>query len=466
MYRLVTNELYKLFHKRSTYITLGILLVFVVLTNVIYKDINSSNYIVYNDEEYLNYLEENIKSFNKTTGNMEEYIDMLVSYDEGKFSMSKDAWQVDMYYNVVEAKLRTYYSTLYVLKDETKALELKKEIDEEIKKLEEKDWEYFARASLKDIEENLASLSDLESEDALVLKYQKDLLLYRIDNNISYENNYLSDALESQKSLIYEKLAYEKAKTKEEKKNHKEGYANFMENEYIINNKVDTNTMSSTRGIIVNFFNEYMFLILVFVIMISGAIISDEFSKGTIKALLTIPYTRSKIFIAKLITIMLMIPFITLFLLIAQLIVGGIVFGFGSLSIPVIAYNFKINAIEVMPLFKHFGLSFICKLPMLLLLSTLAFSLSAIICNTAFAITITFCGYIGSQIINQFALMYELKFLNYFVTTNWDLTSFMFGGFSDFNIGLMQSIITCLIYWVIMIVGGIIVFKKKDIKNI
>ena len=69
----------------------------------------------------------------------------------------------------------------------------------------------------------------------------------------------------------------------------------------------------------------------------------------------------------------------------------------------------------------------ICYLPQILLLVTLAFAVSTIIGNTAFAIAITFAGSIGASLINMFAIVYKVKILKYFVTTNWDFTLYLFG---------------------------------------
>ena len=73
--------------------------------------------------------------------------------------------------------------------------------------------------------------------------------------------------------------------------------------------------------------------------MISGSIVSDEFSKGTIKLLLVRPYNRLKILSAKFITCLCMLICFIIFISVCQLLVGGIVQGFNCLNVPAVVYN-------------------------------------------------------------------------------------------------------------------------------
>ena len=61
-------------------------------------------------------------------------------------------------------------------------------------------------------------------------------------------------------------------------------------------------------------------------------------------------------------------------------------------------------------------------LPEYILLGTLAFSLSTIFTNSALAIIVSMVGYLVSNTINSLAIYYNVKWLKYFVTLNWDFT--------------------------------------------
>ena len=137
------------------------------------------------------------------------------------------------------------------------------------------------------------------------------------------------------------------------------------------------------------------------------------------------------------------------------------------MSIPAIIYNFDTNTVQTMNVIAYVALIGICKFPIYLLLTTLAFTCSTIFTNTALAVAVPFLGYMVSSLINQFALAYNIKQIIYFVTPNWDLSYYLFGGTPLFkNLTAPFSIIVCLIYLIIMVITSIIVFKKRDIKNI
>ena len=140
--------------------------------------------------------------------------------------------------------------------------------------------------------------------------------------------------------------------------------------------------------------------------------------------------------------------------------------GFSSLSIPAVVYNLTDRNIEVLNIFSYFLLNLVANLPQIILLATLAFAASVILNSTSAAITITFCGMLAADIINSIAYSYNIKILNYFVTTNWDFTTFLFGGTSIYGVTITHSILVCLTYLVIMLVIAFIVFKNKDIKNV
>ena len=107
------------------------------------------------------------------------------------------------------------------------------------------------------------------------------------------------------------------------------------------------------------------------------------------------------------------------------------------------------------------------KLPMYILLMTLAFALSTLFTNSALAITIGVLGYMGGPIVNQLAEVYKLQWIKYFVTPNWDLRQYLYGGIPKFDgITLTFSIAIIICYMIIMLVPTYMVFKKRNIKNI
>ena len=472
--KLVKNELYKILHKRSTKIFLVIALIFVILTNLIYR--YSDDLLVFSTTYYedydvaLNYVNdyENSGIGDKELYNY--YKSFIETYDLAN-NYDSNSWQYQKYMEDYWNLLQEYYR---YLDEELDASLISNELEETKNNIENNNWQYFVNNDTNNINESInniknslnSSLSNNEKinneKELFILEEQLKLNEYRIENDVAFGNDYLNDAINAINNSLYSMAEYQYSNDVD----YQDSVKSYYENWYILDNKVDTNNNQTLRSVFVNFFNEYSFLILVFGIMIAGGIVSDEFNKGTIKSLLIIPHKRSKILLAKYISVLIMLLFIIGIFIVSELLIGGILMGFGSLSIPVVVYNITDSCLEVLNIFGYLILQILANLPQIILLVTLAFACSVIVNSTAFSIVIPFCGIIASELINGFALVYDIKILNYFVTTNWDFTVYLFGGTSIYGNSLIHAIIVCLVYLLIMLVVTFIVFKKKDIKNI
>ena len=161
-----------------------------------------------------------------------------------------------------------------------------------------------------------------------------------------------------------------------------------------------------------DFNDNFGLFILIYIVMICGSIISEEINKGTIKYLLTKPYTRSKILTSKILTIFILIPLIIIGMMLIELILGGLMLGFDSLKVPVIFFNENATSIVSCNLIKYSLLNILSISPMYIILIVLCFSLSTITASTSASITITFLFYLASNVIRNFVLSYNIKFLN------------------------------------------------------
>ena len=486
MNRLIKNELIKIFKKKSIYITLLVILGFAILTNCIYKySMNRNSYTsgVYYATEYLDTIKEEMEKLDLTKPeNIPIYIDYKTTIEISDISKKYESssWKN----NVLQETIRTYVEEknnyLYgTQKDDQKVKELEEKIDGLIAKLDNDDWRYFVNIDLQQANEELQNLEEqkentqdkqqlAEIQNSIEnIKIDKQIAEYRINEDIGYGNDYLNQALNtfeySSKSIIgvnKENLEYE------QKLQYNQNLKDREESKYIIENKIENEKMD-TRGILKDFFNQYGLFIIILIVMIAGTIVSEEFNKGTIKLLLIKPYSRVKILLSKYLTMLIMLVFSIVVVVLIELLVGGIIFGFDSLSIPVVEYNFNINQIQTINIFVYLGIQVLAQLPMLILLATLAFALSTIFTNSALAITIALLGYMSPSIINMLVIQYKVYFMKFFVTMNWDLSGYMFG-----NLPLMEgmtmifSIIMCFIYLFAMLIPTFIIFKKKNIKNI
>ena len=472
---LVKNELYKILHKRSTKIFLVIALLFVILTNVIYRF--SDNLLVFSTTYYEDYDMANnyVNDYeNNGIGDKELYIYYKTYIDTYELASKFDSnsWEYQKYMDEYWYKLQDYYRAQDEGLDTTNLLD---ELTQLRTNIENSNWQYFVNedinAANNNIEQIKNSLDDPSLNNTERANYEKELFIleeqvklnqYRLDKNVEYGRDYLNVAIDTINNALYGMAEYKYSNDSD----FEDSVKSYYENWYILDEEVDTNNGETLRSVFINFFNEYSFLILVFGIMIAGGMVSDEFSKGTIKSLLIIPQKRSKILLAKYISLLIMILLIIGVLIVSELLVGGILLGFGSLSVPVVVYNISASDLEIVNVFGYLGLQIITNLPQIILLTTLAFACSVIVNSTAFSIVIPFCGIIAAELINGFALAYDIDILNYFVTTNWDFTVYLFGGTSIFGNSLLHAIIVCLVYLIIMLVVTFIVFKRKDIKNI
>ena len=471
MNNLVKNEITKIVKKKTFYIILIVVLAYIVLSNVMNKYVykSNSNYEYYN-ESYINVLKEEMKGLNlENQQDVDIYIGDKTEVDTYELlkQYDKNSWQ----YKIIPDKAGTYLSEIntytYKIKDEEALNEAKEKYNKVVERLKADDWKSFAQEELDDLKSSQEGL-DEKSKDK-VTEIQIETIEMRLKYNIAYGYDYKNEALSTyqQSKITINDLENKNNKTYEEEKEFYEAKENAEKSKYVIEQGKDINNISDSRGFLLNVFSKYELFIIITIVLIAGAIVSDEFNKGTIKLLLVRPFSRAKILLAKFITVVITVLFIMVVTVILQFIVGGIFFGLDSLSIPAVIYDHSTGKLIEMGIFKNVLITGLGKLPIYILLGTLAFALSTIFNNTPVAITITLMGYMASSIINQFAYYYDIKWLKFFVTPNWDFTQFFYGGLPLIKgVTVPFSVVICLIYFAIMISVSFVVFKKRNIKNI
>lgn len=489
MIRLIKNELTKIFKKKSFYIVMLVTLAFIIGFNIIMKNISNPENINYygNLDEQIASMEQEINELDPLNENDKaQYIDYKSSLETYKL-MKKygvNSWQ----FSIVQSKVNPYlrdlatYDTM-INKDEVAYKETLNEYNELVSRLDKNDWQSFAREDLEEAEKQINEQNKIKDEaendkqvadaDKMVkyLEVQKQTLEWRLDKNISYESGYYNNLINQYYNASISIIDYEANKNESDSALMKQDYYDNLETankaKYDIENGTRTQDESNARGMLINFFSEYEIFIVIIIVMIAGTIVSEEFNKGTVKLLLIRPYKRTTILTSKFITCLIMLTIIILSIILMQFVVGGVVFGFDSLQTPAIEYNFNTHSIQEMGIASYMLLQTIGKLPIYVLLMTLAFALSALFNNSAVAITLTLLGYMGSSMINMIGLQLGLDWIKYFVTPNWDLTQHFFGGLPMYEgTSLEFSIVINAIYFVIMLIPTYLVFKKRNIKNI
>ena len=343
----------------------------------------------------------------------------------------------------------------------------------------------FIKQELENVNSQIKELknSGTDGLEIKTLEISKQALEWRLEKNISYTKSNMNSFIsiwEQNQNTIEQIKDSEKTQslTSEDKYSQKNAEATAAICKYAIENNIqDKKALFKESECIlgtdadmnlINVFSGYSIFIIILIVVIAGTIISEEFNKGTIKLLLVRPYKRTKILVAKFLTCIIMLIFTFLAVGLMQYIISGFTYGFGNFTGDITIYNYSSSSVQTIGLLQYVLLMAVSVMPMFILLMTLAFALSTIFTNSPIAIALPLLGMMGTDIINQLAYSFEkAKFLMYFVTPNWDLSIYLFGKMPQFEpISLPFSIMICVIYFVIMVVTSLIIFNKKDIKNI
>lgn len=491
MTNLIKNELYKVFKRKSIYILLSIMLCIITLNTFLTKKYSIEDPVSTSAEEKyeLQELKRTIDSYDKNSpGEKEEYYNTLSNIELYELTDKyKEPWKKILIRENLRDIIHSMNNAKYIEKDIEAYNEYKKEYDKFLKELDSNSWKYFVNKEIKITTDEIASLEkerekaknkELYNSRIKEEKNKLEKLKLRLEKDIPYNNNYLNTALEDYKqapqtykefkeSIIKNTSEFNIKEEYQIKRQYIEYMKNNANNKYIIDNKVDINSPKTTRNLLINTLSDNFLFIMIIIAAVAGSIVSTEFDKGTIKLLLIRPYSRNKILLSKYIVSMFMIIFAILSAFIMQLIIGGIFFGFSSLNIPVVIYNFVQNKVMHINLFKYIFDNVLAVLPEFILLATLAFAISTITNVSTLGVALPIVGVGAADIINLIAINRNIIPLKYFVTLNWNFTNYLYGGVNSFpTLSIPFSILICTIYFLIMIITAFIVFNKRNIKNI
>ena len=292
MIKLIYNESYKIFHKKTIYILWICIFVFSLINNILFKITydNNGNYI---DNKKDN-IEEKIKKLEIKIKNEQdmEYVRDKTNLDILKLQSNyrKDSFQ----YN----KTKDYfYNTIYNINYYTE-IEENTNLLEEYKITYDKYLNWFNNNNNYDfIKENIKEIDDKLKFDKnnQELLLQKEILLLRLNKNIDYSTNYLNDAINNYYNSSLELNNLTTKDDYQEKIKYNELIKEKYLNKYIIDNKLNINKNNDLRGSLKTILEDYEIFIILIITIITSTIISEEYNKGTIKLLLAKPYSSNNI---------------------------------------------------------------------------------------------------------------------------------------------------------------------------
>ena len=235
MFNLIKNEVYKILHKRGTFIVLIITALFITLVS----------YLI--GHEQVNYVSTE-RYYNSDTGNVAEN-KTNQEINELSKKYNDKTWQyyvMDYVYTIISnynyAKEGNYL-------DEN----IENEYNTIKKTLTSDDWKYFVNVNtkslkneLKDYEENLKSAtSDKAKKDIEAEIYRINVAIemneYRLKENVKYGNDYINNAIDEVISLASQVKTYETTTNEETKTQLEQSVKSYYKSRYILENKEDIN---------------------------------------------------------------------------------------------------------------------------------------------------------------------------------------------------------------------------------
>lgn len=162
MINLIKNELTKIFKKKSIYITLIVILGFVILTNCIYKFFYNDTMSYGYSENYVKYLKEDLAKLDPSkASDISMYIDLKSQLDTFEIieKYDEDSWQRQIASTNISGYIKEKNTYQYgTEKDEEKVKKAQEKINETIDRLDKDDWKYFANTELEEAKANVENL--------------------------------------------------------------------------------------------------------------------------------------------------------------------------------------------------------------------------------------------------------------------------------------------------------------------
>ncbi|WP_075980036.1 ABC transporter permease [Bacillus massilinigeriensis] len=197
-----------------------------------------------------------------------------------------------------------------------------------------------------------------------------------------------------------------------------------------------------------------------FTIIVAAGIVASEFNWGTVKLLLIRPIARSRLLIAKYSTVLLFALMMLVILFAYSALLGFILFGSPEAAEPYLKYfDGKVTEQSmIFHLMNYYGLQSIT----MLMLSTMAFMISAVFRNSSLAIGLSiFLMFTGGQLTSLLASKFE--WAKYILFANTDLMQYFEGMPMVEGMTLTFSIIMLVIYFILFQFLAHYVFKKRDV---
>ena len=452
--KLLQNERVKLYKKPSTWILIGIILAFMLLTMgltkfmYVYQSNGQSSWsykdnYMYNYQEFQATYEKDPTDLNAKY--MAEKFDYLLTND-----IPENDWRaqvVDAYYQqlIAIAQAETGERPAEGLEQDKAAAETYKKI------LDSNDWRELVNLKIEALETGNydlvqpfmnGSYPETEQERQVALEVQKMYLEYNVvplasgysyyymgsdnDNPDKWKNDKLS-AIQANKLTL---LRGEDEETGEPL--NASSRAKLQEQIDIYIEQLRSNSAPVKADSFLGFMDSStssITLITLILMVVAGGMIATEFGTGTIKLLLITPHKRREIFWAKTLLLLELILIAAGSMFVVAFLFSGIACGFSGIGDSMVLSLF--GQVVRIPCLVFILLKYLLSLLPVLVYKGLSYMLSAVTRKSAVAIAISIMLMFGSEMINMLLIQMRsylgmaipgIKFL-FFVNT--DLTGYL-----------------------------------------
>ncbi len=478
MINLIKNEIYKIFHKKSTIVYLLIILFIMLSSTYIVTRIGESS-----EKFYPNLLESEqsiIDSFkDRKDLNEDEKLDYVISltnYDVYKFIIDRNYSINGPETKYVDSTLRVLFNdknTIKVYGEEhsiTTLDEVNKKLEEAIKYLDKPVFIDLVKQDLANANKENVCINVKEEFCDKYFEEYKRVLQYRIDMNIPYSSKYSSNILDTYLSVYGDYLYHDKNKDilrEEEEDQYRGEIETIKVTQYLMENKTITDDYTGATSfaeVLAIPFVDLSFIVVLGLILVTSASLSDEFEKGTIKQLLVKPFNRNKILISKLIACLISVIIFSIYLMVLNVISCAIAGQLGELTRTYITYDWNLNKVVEVNTFQYF-LELFKVIPFMYIIMILMIMFASVLfTSTALSGAFGFALIIIPQILSMFINKY--KWIAYLPFFSWDMSAYMFGGSSSYKfLNYKLQLFLNIAYIIIFFILNLVAFKKKDVKN-
>ncbi len=200
-------------------------------------------------------------------------------------------------------------------------------------------------------------------------------------------------------------------------------------------------------------------IISLFIIIIGGSAVANEFSSGTIKLLLIRPNMRWKVLLSKYLSTMFSALLMLITLFVSSFLIGSVFFGFQGISQPYLAYSNGVvrETNMVLSLLGRYGFSCVDMLMMV----TFSFMISTVFRSNALAIGLSvFLMLVGNSVVG---ILSRYDWVKYILFANTDLSQYTDGVPMVKGMTMTFSIIVLAVYFVVFNLISWTTFIKRDV---